>query len=82
MKGKFRFHYKDGSTMIDKNGFKTMSEASIWVKNHNSSAVTKRMGLEIVKITTINERKTKRKSTRKMTSGFLGAGLRMPKFRL
>jgi len=51
MKGKFRFHYANGETMIDRNGYKTLAAASNWVRASNRGTRTK--GWKIVKITKV-----------------------------
>ena len=38
MAGKFKYHFKAGFTMVDRNKFKTMKEAQDWARSHNRGA--------------------------------------------
>ncbi len=59
VKGKFRYHFKGGRTMIDKNRYKTMKEAKAWARGHNKY-IPKGFS-KVVKVTTIKKPKKKRR---------------------
>ena len=77
MKGKFVFHFKDGMKIIDRNGYQTMAQAKSWAKAHN-----KNIGKNDSKIIKITERTPPKPKKIKTSNSFLGAGIKMPRFRL
>jgi len=75
MKGKFVFHFKDGTKIIDRNGYNTLSQARSWASAHNRGV--KEPGDKIIKIT----ERTPPKIKKKPTSRF-GVKINFPKFKL
>jgi len=78
MKGKFVFHFKSGMKIIDRNGYQTMAQARSFMIGHNKWA--KKDGDPIIKI--IERTPPKSKPKKKTENSFLGAGIKMPSFRL
>ena len=56
MKGKFRYHFANGSSMVDRNGYKTLSGAKAWAHGHNLSPKTRKTE-KVVKITMVKRKK-------------------------
>ena len=54
VKGKYRYHFADGSTMTDKNGYKTLAGARSWAKSHNMSPRTNKSD-KVIRITEIKK---------------------------
>ena len=59
-KGKFKFHFKSGYTIVDRNKFTKLSQAQAWVRAHNKG--TKIKGDKIVKTTIVDRKPIRRKS--------------------
>ncbi len=49
MKGKFVYVFADGSTMTDRNGYKTLAGAKSWAEAHNRIPQMKK-GRKVIRI--------------------------------
>ena len=70
MVSKYIYTFGDGSTMADRNGYKTLAEAKSWAKNHNKG--TKIKSRKVISVTaskpTVRKRIVKRKTQRRTNS--------------
>jgi len=79
MKPKFMYTFRDGHTLTDRNGYKTMAEAQSWANAHNKARGTTKSD-QVIKITPIVER-NKPKAKKKQTHGLAGQfKIKMPRF--
>ena len=55
MAGKFIYHFGDGSTMRDRNRYKTIAGAKSWAKAHNMSKKNMAQGRKVIRITKVKK---------------------------
>jgi len=67
MAGKFKFYFKSGFSMVDRNKIKTLSGAKSFARGHNKSDKDKIIRVEVVK--PMRRRPTQR--------GFFGRGFKI-----
>ncbi len=56
VKGKFKFIFRDGSTMIDRNGYKSISGARLWARAHNLASETLKQE-RVIKVVPLKKKK-------------------------